>query len=412
VPDIALASLRLTSPWDKERLLLVRATDAIRLCRDEGYQELPAYLALAWIDRLERQPAADVRAFVSRARLSLPALVNSDGRHLLILLRSKVRTGELAVIREGDDLRGDESDADLKKRRLVREIESKSKPRLSYRGRQYRLVVDAGLSRLANRDSYEVVSHRDAVTVLRGLAESAGSGGSNLGKLLAEATDMLSQDWRPPRSPDGLVLLRRIIVQEAYQADQGPALTPSQIKKLGKSDWIEVDLVDQDGEPYSLHYQLELVDQTVRKGEFDADGFLGVYEIESGSCTLVVGDGTLPAETSEAATEMEPEAHVATGPEEPAPLANVDTPPVTTAVPIMPAPELQEIVIRVVDDMGQPIAGLAVLFSAGEISVPVTTDRDGMVKQSCLDIEDAWLTFSNVEALPQLMKSSSGQSSV
>ena len=39
-----------------------------------------------------------------------------------------------------------------------------------------------------------------------------------------------------------------------------------------------------------MHYKLELSDQSGRDGEFGEDGFLGLYEIESGTCKLTLVD--------------------------------------------------------------------------------------------------------------------------
>jgi len=377
VADISCASLRLTSPWDKECVVLVRATDAIRLCRDDGYEELPSHQALAWLKRLGRQQAAEVRAFVSGTRISSVSLAKVDDPSLLTLLRGKVRMGELAAILEGDGVGSGEGDSGIAQRRLIREIEAKTQRRLSYGGRQYRLVVDASLRRLSDRDSYEVVKHQDAVTVLRGLAGQGGPGSSGLGTVLTEAADMLTQDWRPPQTPDGLVLLRRILVKNAYKPDMEPALTPSQIKTLGKSDWIEIDLVDQDDEPYATHYKLELVDRSVREGEFDSDGYLGVFEIESGTCKLTVGETKLPAGEAEAARTTTATTEKSEGPGTP------------TGAPQVPSPEFEaqaaapvEVTIpnilrlKLLDLLGNPAAGVTVSVVGKE----VTSDDDGMVE--------------------------------
>jgi hypothetical protein len=326
VGDIRQATLRLSGPRDEEGATLLRATDALRLCHEGGHEAPPTFRALACFDRFDRRQGAAVRVFVSEARLAGVPLVNLDTQSLFGLLRGLIRKGELAVVRrrEGGERGGDARD--VEQRRLVREIEAKTQRRLSYAGRHYRLVVDANLSRLPDRDRYEVVSHRDAVQVLHGLAGQGGAGGTDLSELLRRAAELLTRDWRPPQSPDGLVLLRRIIVQTPHLADLGPALTPSQLKQLAKSDWIEVEVIDQDGDPYVGHYRLELPDKTVREGELDEEGLLAVYEIESGSCTLAVGEVKAPAtgpEVDEPAptasdAESRADSEVAEAPEPPA----------------------------------------------------------------------------------------------
>jgi hypothetical protein len=74
------------------------------------------------------------------------------------------------------------------------------------------ILVDFHLRRMPNRDSYEVVSRKDALVIFEGLARLAAPG---LASLLAEAHERLALDWRPPFSPDGLILLKAI-VQRRY----------------------------------------------------------------------------------------------------------------------------------------------------------------------------------------------------
>jgi hypothetical protein len=124
----------------------------------------------------------------------------------------------------------------------VRAIEAEARPGLSYRGRRYKVVADIQLGRLRDRDSYEVAGRQDAVAILHALAAESGSRHAELAAHLNEAADLLTPDWRPPRNPEGLVLLRKTIVHQAVDPDLGPALTPSQLKKLGKTHWIEIDL--------------------------------------------------------------------------------------------------------------------------------------------------------------------------
>jgi hypothetical protein len=321
VADFSCVSLEVTEPWDEEDVLLLRTADALRLCHDEGYETLPSHRALDLISQLGRRKAAAVRDFFARARLA--TTVNLNDQALLSLLRGKVRTGELALIRGGDADDGDGSDRFLEQRQLVREIEAKAQRGLGYVGRQYKLVVGVSLRRLGDRDNYEVVTRGDAAQVLRGLAVQSGAG--DLSQLFARAAELLAQDWRSLQSPDGLVLLRRIAAPTMYrQADVGPALTPAQIKKLDENDWIEIEVVDQDDEPYLGHYRLELADKSVLEGELDEQGFVGVYEIKSGNCTLLIGDVNEPSagaddDPSDAAADEDQQSADSEVADEPAP---------------------------------------------------------------------------------------------
>jgi hypothetical protein len=165
---------------------------------------------------------------------------------------------------------------------------------MTYGGRQYRLVSDVQLARLPDRNNYEVVRYEDAVTVLRGLAQQSAAGG-NLAGSLTEAAGMLGKDWRPPSRPEGLVLLRKLSASAAPRPDDGPALTPSQLKKLIQKDWLEIELVDEDGQPCAAHYRLELENSVVGESDFPEDGSLGLYNIESGTYELSLSEVKLVA---------------------------------------------------------------------------------------------------------------------
>ena len=91
-------------------------------------------------------------------------------------------------------------------------------------------------------------------------------------------------------------------------------------------------MVDQDGEPYSTHYRLELADQSVREGELDDEGSVGVYEIESGNCKVVLGE-VKQAEAAEAAAKEAEEPVEAEAPDVAEPEAPEDGTQRGTSVP-------------------------------------------------------------------------------
>jgi hypothetical protein len=372
-------SARLTAPWQEERMVLVRAPDAIRLCHEGAYQALSPHQGIAWIDRLGRREMDDVRHFVARTRLWQLSSMALDDQRLSVLLRTMLRSGELAILRELESPGGDEDDSFARQSRLVRAIEAKSR-RLSYQGRQYRLVVDVRLGRLPDRDRYEVVGNQDAVHVLHGLAGEPGSEG-DLSKLLAEAADMLSKDWRPPRDPDGLVLLRRTVTYQAYKPDVGPALTPSQLKKLRESDWIEVELVDQDDKPYSAHYKVYLTDERAPEGNFDQEGFLGVYEIATGTYKLAVGE----------TKEVVEEAATVTAPTKALKLTLSETAPKVAKVaePEVDTDEVETLKARLrlafQDASGTPLTGVQCRLACVKAGFDLVLDAQGELDQEIPD---------------------------
>ena len=291
-----------------------------------------------------------------------------DDQELVALLRRHVKSGQLVVLHTCEGGGANEVSQTAEQRRLVREIEAKSRRKLNYSGRRYKLVADTDLHRLRDRDSYEVVSRRDAEQVLEGLANQSGAAASELGALLAKASEKLTADWRPPREPDGLVLLRRIIIQASHAPDTGPALTPSQIEKLlKKPEWIEIEVVDETGAPYTGHYRLELPDETVIEGQLDAEGFYGNYAIDTGTCKLYLGEKGAAVASFDAACDAQPSAPPPPPPPpEPtgsAPAATTESTPITLR-------------FKLLDLLGRPISGAEVTVAGAA----ATSDGDGMVE--------------------------------
>ena len=301
-PDCA--SLPLLPPWRKDRLLLVRSTDAIRLCREGGYEALPVRLASAELRHLGRRDMVEVRSFLAHARVPITSLTSLGDTRLMSVLTDFVRNLELVVLREREDGAGKKDDPSAEQRRLVREIEVKSRHRLSLHGRQYRLVPDNALAALADRDRWEVVGRRDADRVLDGLTRQAAVESQPLAELLSRAHGKLSRDWRPPLSPDGIVLLRRIVVAQSVAPDLGPTLTPSQMKKLAiKTDWIEIEVKDDLGNPYTGAYRVQLPDGTFAEGSFDETGLWGDHDIDPGQCKMLLPE---PEEATKPGTGPSP----------------------------------------------------------------------------------------------------------
>lgn len=320
-------SLVLTPSWQEAALILVRVTDGLRLCRERGYREVPSAQATARVRMLDGRHMPAVRAFVSRVRLStFPPSALTD-HNLLALLEGGLRTRDLVVLQPGEGGDDDSPTAQSKEQRqVVRGIESRLRQPLSFAGRRFKLVADVDFGRLPDRDSYEVVRHDQATRVLTSIAAERGSE-PELAKLLGRARGLLTKDWRPPLSPDGIILLRRAQVAQAFRSDAGPAMTPSQIKDLvTKTDWIEIEVVDQDGEPYLGRFHLELPDGATSDGSFDEEGFFGNYDIESGNCKLTLLDRKEVGVAAEEAPEQ-PDPPVA-----PAPVPVEDQPAVAYRV--------------------------------------------------------------------------------
>jgi hypothetical protein len=181
-------------------------------------------------------------------------------------------------------------------RRLIEQVENAG--RLSFQGRRYKLVVAGGIESAPDRDRYEVVSQADARAVLEGLAKESPSHADGL----RQASEKISKDWRHTShpEPEGLVLLRWVSAPVfASKTDDAPAITPSQMKAQSQKDWIEIEVFDQDEEPYPTHYRLEPADSDVREGDLGEDGFLNVSAVAPGTCKLTLGDVTVASDADQ-----------------------------------------------------------------------------------------------------------------
>jgi hypothetical protein len=279
---VALVSLALTPFWREKQLILVRATDGIRLCREGSHKILSAREAFFYLDSWGHREIADIRAFFASAQPARPPVATLKDHDLLRQLREAVRVGDwVALLKEKA-----ESDAALgtstpKQRRLVRAIEVQMRGRMNHMGRQYKLVADADLQQLPGRDDFEVVRHDDSVRVLTGLASQPGLG-SDMAASFAQALELLTQDWRPPLMPSGLILLRKVIQRVASSRSDEPAITPSQLKHL--QDPTEVDFAEFE-EPEEIFMLDELddlpeldVEVVVEDAESDAEPPTGEEE--------------------------------------------------------------------------------------------------------------------------------------
>jgi hypothetical protein len=224
--------LALTPTWGEERNIVLASSfvaDALR--REEGCEYLPVDEALRRFEWLKRQPMSSwkVRQFVSDAGLRANLWEMNDWE-VANFIRVAIERRSVCGLRKIDKA-GKRVDATTEQRRLVRNIEKQTRGHLNFSGRQYKLVVDVDLGQVPGRNSYEVAGRDEALRVLDGLAKEAGAAG-DLGALLVQASAKLTPDWRPPRQPDGLILLRRIRQSNTPVKDTGPAITPSQMKDI------------------------------------------------------------------------------------------------------------------------------------------------------------------------------------
>jgi hypothetical protein len=279
------AALSLAPAWGQDApIVIVPSIEAIRLHRDEGYQDVPVREALWSFDTMDRRSSWQIRQFVSEARLTRFLLCDVDDRQALDIVRQAIQDGRLIALRKGDGAAQAPS-ATVERRRLVGQIEQLTRGKLNFSGRQYKLVADVDLSNVAGRDNYEVVSQNDALRVLDGLAKQGGTAG-DLAGLLGQASAKLTPDWRPPfTQPDGLILLRRTVTRATTKSDDGPAMTPSQMREL-KQGWIIIEVVYDSGGPWCGTLNLTLADGGERTIQCPDDGVVDLQNIEPGNVTV------------------------------------------------------------------------------------------------------------------------------
>jgi hypothetical protein len=256
--------------FDEDAVVLVASTTWLGLRAEGGYHEVDTRKALWMLENLDHRRQMDIRAFVAEARVSSFPLSQLRDHAVLELLRNAIRDGRLIAIQKGGAATKAPSTT-VELRRLVAEIEKATRGKLPYRGRQHKLVVDVGFASLPGRDYYEVASQSEARAVLDGIAKESPASAD----LLKQASEKLSKDWRPPFQPDGLVLLRRIPVQATAPKDDGPALSPSQMKDLLQKEELVLELehLYHDDEPvHEAPFTVELSDGSTVKGQLDAKG--------------------------------------------------------------------------------------------------------------------------------------------
>jgi outer membrane protein OmpA-like peptidoglycan-associated protein len=351
-------ALVLAPAQPSSRLLrLVRAVDGLRLCGEEGCQLIPAYQAGQFVDEIPKRDLGCVRDFLSRVLGGRIPMARLDNGRLLMLLRDLIKTGELVVVRAGGLAGGAQQSSSAEQRRLVRAIDARTRGRLTLAGRHYRLVADSDLRGIPDRDSYEVEGKRAAEQVLTELARQASAQSTDLGQLLAQAREKLTADWRPPLEPDGLILLRKNVALRSASVSSEPPLSPSQMKKL-LSDWIEIEVVDEDGVPYTGSYTLELPGASSVHSTFDEHGFYGNHAIDSGNCKLL-----LPGKE-----------------------------------------ETTDFAVTLVDELGKPLAGVELVFTSGDSRFPVTSDGSGVAKRKIPGAGSVQASFASADSLAKIMK--------
>ena len=294
-------TLRLYDAPDGE-IILIPSWQWHSLRREGGYQEAERWRAVWALNRLADSDLMKVRGFLAENEIRfydrMYALPQASDHAVRSTIIRAIEEHRIIAIRKdaGPTRRPQGKGSSVELRRLIEQVEKSG--RLSFQGRLYKLVVAGGVESVRDRDRYEVVPQADARAVLEGLAKESPSHADGL----RQASEKISKDWRHTShpEPEGLVLLRWVSAPVfASKTDDAPAITPSQMKAQSQKDWIEIEVFDQDEEPYPTHYRLEPADSDVREGDLGEDGFLNVSAVAPGTCKLTLGDVTVASDADQ-----------------------------------------------------------------------------------------------------------------
>jgi hypothetical protein len=134
-------------------------------------------------------------------------------------------------------------------------------------------------------DSWEVVNQGIARAVLERWLTSAN--GTEV-QLLREAGPLLA-DTRSVLARDGLFVLRRAPVRRfPISSEAEPAVSPSQLRKQKADDWVELVLLDEDGQPLQTPLEVVLSDGRKEKVTPDGSGLVRFSALVPGQCQVTI----------------------------------------------------------------------------------------------------------------------------
>jgi hypothetical protein len=269
-----------------DEVVLVTRTAWFRVRSEGEYHEIESRqaigMALRMLDNLDRHRSIELRHFA--AQLGRFDIHRMDHNEVLTLIRNSIHDGNVIAVQKGA-AKTQQPSATVQLRRLVAQVEKATRDKLAYRGRQYKLAVDVDLAGLPGRDYYEVASQSEARTALDGIAQESPASAEPV----RQAREKLSKDWRPPLQPEGLVLLRRIPVHASAPKDDGPALTPSQLRKL-REGWISLEVLDDFDRPWSGKVKIQLPDSSTRELVTDGEGATSADGFDPGNAVVSLLD--------------------------------------------------------------------------------------------------------------------------
>jgi hypothetical protein len=215
---------------DRRDIIVVRHMDGLRLIKGGGYRKVAAGMTIAQLGRMSRTLERQMSDFLARTTIDMPGGRAPSHQQTLREIVDYIKHDLYVGLRRARAERwGD--DPSVEERRLVRDIERRMRGHIHEGGRRYKLVAGADMSGMPDRNSYEVVRHDDGVRVLEALSRQHATQ-AELAQNLNRASANLSPDWRPPRKPTGIVLLRKLVAHAVASVKPTPVITPSQMRAM------------------------------------------------------------------------------------------------------------------------------------------------------------------------------------
>lgn len=208
-------------------------------------------------------------------------------RWLSAQLKARLVIIELSGADAPADTRTQKSPELRKEEEAARDVVRSVPGEFIHAGEGYRLVESDAHLHLPKRDSFEALSARDAIKVLKEASPQSRS--ESVRKGLEQATALLEQQVARNEAPV-LLLLRRARSYVRETKAPSAAMTPSQIRK-SQLDWIRITFVDDNNQPMANEaYKVTLADSSTQSGTLDSNGMTYIPGIAKGVCSVEFPD--------------------------------------------------------------------------------------------------------------------------
>jgi hypothetical protein len=278
----------------------VTAVAAWRATAEERDHALPAYEACFIVHGLERSAASETLIALFNLANGMEALrANPPSRHALIArIRSALERGLLLIVTGGPfydsgAARPGQIDRDLGPDDQIAESLMGDRRDLVFQTHRYR-VISVRRWRERQRQSlssgdFRPLPAREARAVIGRLWESSqtsSSGKASWKQALERLFDNGSAAGRA--GEEGVMLLRYMPPGGSFAEEAATPAPPSSRPRspVASTDWIELEIIYEDGASFDADLTLELPDGRVTTGPADHDGRIRVDEILPGPCLV------------------------------------------------------------------------------------------------------------------------------